>query len=209
MYFSTQRLVSVFVFPLGIGVCLYSDLATKILLGNKWMEASGVIGVWALTSSIMIVFGHFCSEVYRAKGRPKLSFLAQLLHLIVLVPVCIISSGYGFWPLVYVRSWIRMEFVVVHFIIMKLAIGFPVLKTLKNVMPAGISSLLMGIVGYMLKQVSNSLLWSFASIIICIVFYFGILYLFPDIREKMNIIGIKVKEKLLKRKYTVANSEEN
>lgn len=96
MYFTTQRLVSSFAFPLGIGVFLYSDLATRIILGGKWKDASGVIGLWALTSSIMIVFGYFCSEVYRAKGKPKLSFLAQLLHLVVLIPACIISSKYGF-----------------------------------------------------------------------------------------------------------------
>ena len=74
MYLTTQRLVSIIVFPLGVGVYLYSDLATKIMLGSRWSDASGVIGIWALTSAIMIVFGHFCSEVYRAKGKPKLSF---------------------------------------------------------------------------------------------------------------------------------------
>src|SRR5690606_25193331 len=134
-YFKVQRLVAIIVLPLGIGVYLYSDLATQILLGNQWGEASKVIGVWALTSSIMIVYGHFCSEVYRAKGRPKLSFLGQILHLVVLIPTCLISSDYGFWVLVYARSWIRMQFVVVHFIIMKFAIGIPVIKTIKNVFP--------------------------------------------------------------------------
>lgn len=193
MYLTTQKLVSVFVFPIGIGVYLYSDLATKIMLGSKWNEASGVIGVWALTSAIMIVFGSFCSEVYRAKGRPKLSFLAQLLHLVILVPVCIISSKYGFWTLVYARAWIRMEFVLVHFIIMKFAIGIPVGKTFKNVMPTAISALAMGLVGYLLKQISKGLLWSLVSIIICSIFYFGVLYLFPSMRKEMNEIVRKLK----------------
>src|SRR5690606_8362276 len=77
IYFRAQKLVSIFVFPLGVGIYIYSDVVTHILLGSQWIEASGVIGTWALTSSIMIVFGHFCSEVYRSKGRPKLSFVAQ------------------------------------------------------------------------------------------------------------------------------------
>lgn len=195
MYFSTQRLVAVFVLPLGIGVYLYSDLATKILLGSKWNEAGGIIGVWALTSSIMIVFGHFCSEVYRAKGRPRLSFLAQILHLVVLVPVCIVSSKYGFWSLVYARSWIRLEFVIVHFIIMKVAIGISLRKTFKNVIPIVVSAVAMGILGYFIQPVSKGLLWSFISIIICSLFYFGVLYLFPDMRKEMNGIIKKVKGK--------------
>lgn len=193
MYFKSQRLVSIFVFPMGIGVYLYSDLATRILLGSKWNEASGVIGIWALTSAIMIVFGSFCSEVYRAKGRPKLSFLAQLLHLIVLVPVCVVSSRYGFWTLVYVRSWIRMEFVLVHFIIMKYAIGIPVRKTINNIKPTAISSIAMGILGYLLKQINHGTLWSIVSIIICILFYFAVLYLFPSIRKEINGVLKKLK----------------
>jgi len=209
MYLNIQKLVSVFVFPLGIGVYLYSDLATRIILGSNWDEASGVIGVWALTSAIMIVFSHFCSEVYRAKGKPKLSFLAQILHLVVLVPVCIVSSKYGFWALVYARAWIRMEAVLVHLIIMKFVIGFPVSKTFKNVMPTAISAITMGILGYLLQQISKGLLWSFASIIICSLFYFGILYLFPDMRKEMKGIVKRLKLKLLKIKDTKSNEFNN
>lgn len=186
MYYNAQKLVSILVFPLGVGIYLYSDLATKILLGSQWHEASGVIGIWALTSVIMIVFGHFCSEVYRAKGRPKLSFLAQVLHLVVLVPVCIVSSRYGFWALVFARSWIRMEFVLVHLIIMKLAIGIPVFKIVRNVSPTAISAVVMGVIGYLLQQLNDSVAWSFASIVICAISYFGMLCMFPNMRIEMG-----------------------
>lgn len=201
MYFLVQKFVSIFVFPLGIGIYIYSDLATKIILGNKWAEASGVIGVWALTSAIMIVFGHFCSEVYRAKGKPKLSFLAQILHLVVLIPVCIVSSKYGFWSLVYTRAWIRMEFVLVHFIIMKYLIGISMKKTLINVMPTAISAFAMGVLGYFLQQINKNVLWSFVSIIICSIFYFGVLYLFPNMREEMKGLVKKFRPKNLENKY--------
>ncbi|WP_186431545.1 lipopolysaccharide biosynthesis protein [Clostridium sp. BSD9I1] len=209
MYFDTQKIVSIFIFPLGIGVYLYSDLATKILLGGKWEEAREVIGIWALTSAIAIVFGHFCSEVYRAKGRPKLSFLAQILHLVILVPVCIISSKYGFWVLVYARSWIRIEGILVHFIIMKFVIGISVVNTFRNVMPTAISSVVMGVLGCFLQQISKDLLWSFISIIICSIFYFGVLYLFSDMRKEINRVIITLKGKLMRDKYKVACNKEN
>lgn len=200
MYLTTQRLVSIIVFPLGVGVYLYSDLATKIMLGSRWSDASGVIGIWALTSAIMIVFGHFCSEVYRAKGKPKLSFLAQILHLIVLIPACIVSSKYGFWTLIYTRAWIRMEFVLVHFIIMKYFIRMPILKILINVMPTSISAISMGILGYFLQQVNESIIWSFVSIIICAIFYFSTLFLFPTMRRDMIELVKKVMPKRMKDK---------
>lgn len=185
MYFKFQGFISIVVFPLGVGVYLYSDLATKIMFGNQWSEASGIIGVWALTSSIMTVFGNLYSEVYRAKGKPKLSFLAQILHLIILIPACILSSRHGFWVLVYTRSWIRMQFVLVHFLITKFALGISILETLKNVSQTAISTILMGLMGYFLRRINCGILWDFASIFICIIFYVGILSLFPEKRREM------------------------
>ncbi|MGY3313448.1 O-antigen/teichoic acid export membrane protein [Peribacillus simplex] len=192
-FFNMQRIVSVLVFPLGIGVYLYSDLATQILLGSQWSEASEIIGIWALTSGIVIVLSHFCSEVYRAKGRPKLSFLAQLLHLIVIVPICLISSKYGFWTLIYARSWIRLEGVLVHFIIMKVAMGFSILRILRNVFPTAISAVVMGVLGSFLQKLYEGIVWSCISIIICVVFYFCFLYLFPDMRKAINALRNKLK----------------
>ncbi|QUG86550.1 lipopolysaccharide biosynthesis protein [Bacillus nitratireducens] len=195
-FFKMQRLISILVFPMGIGVFLYSELATQILLGNKWNEASGVIGVWALSSSITIVLGHYCSEVYRAKGRPKLSFLAQILHLVVLVPVCLISAKYGFWALVYTRSWIRLEGILVHFLLMKYVVGFPVMKMISNVLPMVISSVIMGITGYLLKQLNNGYAWSLLSILICIISYFSFLCLFPKVRGEIILILKKLIPKM-------------
>jgi len=183
--FTMQRFISIFVFPLSVGVYLYNDLVVQILLGSQWREAGEIIGIWALTSAIMIVFGNYCSEVYRAKGRPKLSFLAQILHLVVLVPVCIISVKYGFWTFVYARSWIRIEGLLVHFLIMKFVIGFPVTKMVGNVFPAAISAIAMGFMGYLLQQLNDGVAWSFISIVICVAFYFGVLCLFPKMRKEM------------------------
>ncbi|MFD2131651.1 lipopolysaccharide biosynthesis protein [Pseudogracilibacillus auburnensis] len=189
MYFKFQRLVSVLVFPMGVGVYLYSDLATQLMLGNQWSEASSIIGIWALTSAIMIVYGQFCSEVYRAKGKPKLSFLAQVLHLIVLVPTVIIAAKYGFWPLVFARSWIRTQFVAVHLIIMKLVMKISIFKTFINVLPTMISVLVMGLFGYLLIKVSDNVLWSIISIFLCALIYFGVLFLFPKMRKEIMSLG--------------------
>lgn len=196
MFFKTQQIVSILAFPLGVGIYLYSDLATKIFLGSRWNEASRIVGIYALTNCIIIVLGYYCSEVYRAKGRPMLSFLAQILHLVVLIPTCMISSKYGFWVFVYARAWIIMEFVLVHLIIMKIEMGVSIIKTIRNIFPTLISAVTMGVLGYFLQQINKSVLWSFISIIICSLFYLGILYLFPSMRKEMNGILTKLKLKL-------------
>lgn len=191
-FFYMQRIVAMFIFPLGVGVWLFSDMATQILLGGQWNEASEIIGIWALTSVIMIVFGHYSSEVYRAKGRPKLSFLAQVLHLVVLIPACLISAKYGFWALVFTRSLIRMQFVAVHFIIMKFAIGISILGILKNVLVFGISAIIMGIVGFYVQEVLDGFIWDLVSIIICIVIYFLILMIFSSTRREILMLRKKL-----------------
>lgn len=181
-----QKLVSIIVFPMGIGVFLFSDLATKILLGNQWMEASNVIGIWALTSSLMIVLGNYCSELYRAKGKPKLSFMAQVLHLIFLIPACIISARHGFWALVYTRSLMRLQFILVHFVIMKVIVKFPINSIFKNIFPAGVSAIGMFIIGYFVKQVGQGIMWNFVSIIICAIIYIILILLFPSVRLEVR-----------------------
>lgn len=200
MYLNTQRIISILVFPLGVGIYLYSDLATKIMLGNNWTEASSVIGIWALTSSIIIVFGNLNSEVYRAKGRPKLSLLAQVLHLAVLIPTCIIASKYGFRSLIFSRAWIRLELVLVHFIIMKTIIKFPIKEIIKAVIPSLVSVLVMFIIGLILKEISDSFIWSIISILLCAICYFAVLYLFPSIRKDYGDILSKIKCRIIRDK---------
>lgn len=198
MFFRMQRIVSVLIFPLGIGLYLYSEFATQILLGSQWGEASSIIGHWALTSAIVIVFGHYCSEVYRAKGRPKLSFLAQLLHLIVLIPICVITSQYGFWILVFARSWIRIQSVVVHFVIMKFVIGIPISRIIHNTIPTAVSAISMGFFGYLLKDLYNGIVWNILSIILCVFFYIGVLTLFPSMRKEISFMKNLFRKKISK-----------
>ncbi|MNB96609.1 Lipopolysaccharide biosynthesis protein WzxC [compost metagenome] len=188
LFFKFQRFVSYLVFPLGVGVFLFSDLVTAILLGSQWKEASDIIGIWALGSSIMIVLSNFSNEVYRAKGKPKLSFLAHLLHSIILIPVCVISSNYGFLALVYARSFIRLQLIMVHFILMKSVIGFSVKRIILNLLPASIIATLMGGIGYTLLQIGQGLLWEFASVIVCILFYIGLMFSVPVIRKDLVLV---------------------
>jgi PST family polysaccharide transporter len=69
---------------------------------------------------------------------------------------------------------------------MKFAMGIPVFKTLGNVFPTAISAAAMGLIGFYLRQLYDGVVWSFASIIICMAVYFGLLYLFPNIRKEMT-----------------------
>lgn len=171
MFYKFQKIVAYCIMPIGIGVFIYRDLATTILLGDKWKEASSIIGIWSITSIIVIIFSYFNSEVYRAKGKPKISFISQVIHLIFLVPTCLVSLKYGFWVFIYARSLIRLQGVIVGLIIMSRVMKFTIRDTIKNTIKPILYSLIMGCVALFLNQISSSFLWSILSIIICISVY--------------------------------------
>lgn len=183
LFFKFQKLVGLLVIPIGVGIYCYSDFITEILLGNQWMEASSFIGLWGLTSAITIVLSHYSSEVYRAKGRPKLSVLAQVLHLIVLLPAVMIAVKYGFEVLYTTRSLVRFEGIMVDLLLMYFLFHISPWRMLKNLFPAFVNSILMAVVAIMIKEISPSIIWKVASIFICIAVYFGLQMTIPSNRK--------------------------
>ncbi len=171
MYYTTQRFAAYLIFPMGVGLYLYSDLATGIMFGSKWAEANNIVGVWSLMTAIGIAFSNFNGEVYRSKGRPKLSFVYQIIHLCFLIPSCLVAIEHGFWPLVYTRALMRIQGTITGFIFMKAFMGFSIKDMLGNVIKPTVCTFIMVLVAISLKQVSESFSWSFVSIIICIAVY--------------------------------------
>ena len=189
-YYKFQRMTAIFAVPMGIGLFLYSDLVTMILLGSQWMEASDFIGLWSLTSAITILFSYFNSEVYRSKGEPKISLISQVIHLCFLIPTLILTVGYGFKVLYIARSLIRIQGIVTGLIIMHVRYGFKIHLNFFNISPMIISAVAMGAVGLALQNVMNSLIWDIVSILICIVVYFIVLFVFfPKTRREIADSG--------------------
>ncbi|MDU2198895.1 MAG: lipopolysaccharide biosynthesis protein, partial [Peptostreptococcaceae bacterium] len=73
IFYKIQKIVAYFAFPIGVGMFIYSDFITITMLGEQWIEASKVVGIWSLTSAFRLVLTSIYSEVYRAKGKPKIS----------------------------------------------------------------------------------------------------------------------------------------
>lgn len=181
MFFKFQKLVGILVIPLGVGIYLFSDLITEILLGNQWLEASEFIGLWGLTSAVTIVLGHYASEVYRAIGKPKLSVLAQWLHIVVLCPVILIFVNKGFESLCVARALVRLELVMVQLIIMRVAVKMDIGRMFINILPSSLAACAMMFV--LLLSSSSSLGMQLLHIMLCTCIYFMVLMLFPEERH--------------------------
>ena len=184
LFFTFQKNVAMFVIPLGVGIFCFSDLVTSILLGEQWMEAADFVGIWGLCTSIVCVFGTFSREVYRSKGKPKISLLAQILHLVFVIPVCIYSVGQGFDTLIYLRSFAYLQIVVVHMFFMKFVFRMSPLKMFTSVKEIILSAVVMSIFACVMQAcVPTGILWQFVLVLISGILYFVILFCFPADRK--------------------------
>ena len=192
-YWLFFRYSSLLLIPMGIGVFVYRDLVRTILLGAQWEEATLYLGLAGLANGITIPLTYLPSEVYRSKGNPKLSMLAQAVLIISLIPLVLISSKYGFEVLYIVRTFgVCGIGVITHMLLMRFVYGFKVSQTINTTLPFFLSSIVMAAAGkgfiWLSGFMTNKLamIWQAFSVFLCIMIYFCILFVFfPKIRQEV------------------------
>lgn len=205
IFFKVQRMLAMLLFPMCSGVYLYRGLVTRILLGSNWAEATDFIGLWALTSGATIVLSSLNSEVYRSKGKPKVSLLGQILHLLILVPVLLSAVDKGFQTLYMARSLVRLQLIVVGCFLMWWVAHISSWRVLRNILPAFWATGVMWGTSLLLQQFGQGMLWELMSIVICVAIYTGVILAMPSTRRDLLSIGMmrKVLTKLSEtRKFT-------
>ena len=161
---------------------VYQDFIVQILLGSQWKLAGIVLGSWALSSSLVTAISYLISEAFRAKGMPNISFLAQMLHLIVLIPVIYICVQYDFTTFVYARSIVRIQMIGVLLYLLAVYVKMNAWSVIFNIKAYIITSAIVGIGSYALLHVYNSMIWTIFCICVSLISYLIVLYLFPTER---------------------------
>lgn len=194
MYCNYMNAIGMIVIPMGVGIYLYKDFITRFFLGNQWENAVNFIGLWGLSCSVSSIFTMYSSAFYSAKGKPKFSFISQVLHLIVLIPVLIIASKYNFETLYISRCLVRLEFVLVQIVILWYYFEMSTFKIIKQLFSSIYSTFIMSLIAYLLKALFKGMIWDFISIIICILIYFINMYIFnrKDLMNNLLTLGIKI-----------------
>ena len=188
-FLTFQRYMALFLVPLGVGMFVYQDFIVQILLGPQWQLAGIVLGSWALSSSLVTAISYLISEAFRAKGMPNISFLAQMLHLIVLIPVIYICVQYDFTTFVYARSIVRVQMIAVLIILLSIYVDMNAWRVIRNIKSYIIASLIVGIGSYLLLHVYNSMIWTIFCICISLISYLVVLYMFPTERVVLTKYG--------------------
>lgn len=187
--FKFQRTVSFFVVPLGVALYVYQDFVSSILLGKQWSGSAQIIGLWGLSSAVVISLGYFNSEVYRAMGKPKLSVFSQCLHLIILIPAMIISGEHGFLALLYIRVIVRIIGTAIGLFFLQYFFNIKIIEILKNVLPSYIGSILTGLLGVLLLELNDSRWLNIVFIFICIIVYVSLMFF--NSHSRPEVISLK------------------
>ena len=186
MFYKFEERISLVIIPLGVGIFVFRDLLTKILLGSQWAEAASFIGIWGLMRAMLIVFGMFSMEVFVSIGKPKFSVLSQVLELIVLFPMLLLTAREGYETLYIARSLFVLWSITVELTLLKVVAEISPAKILKICFPHMIAAIVMGIIGYLLLQIKTGTIWQFVAVFICIAIYFGMLLLKQESRKTIK-----------------------
>ena len=181
-FLTFQRYMALFLVPLGVGMFVYQDFIVEILLGPQWKLAGIVLGSWALSSSLVTAISYLISEAFRAKGMPNISFLAQMAHLFVLIPVIYVCVQYDFTTFVYARSIVRVQMIAVLLYLLAIYVGMNAWLVIRNIKSYIIASAVVGTGSYVLLHLHNSMIWTIFCICISLILYLVVLYLFPTER---------------------------
>lgn len=197
MFLSAQKVMTIFLLPIGVGLFFYRELVTLILFGKTWIEAADIVGIISISTALRTIFISFYGDAYRAKGKFFIPLILQIVELTLLIPVCILAVKKGFWLLVYARAFLKLDIIIPEIIIIWKICGITIKDTFINLQAPIIGTIIMSLVILILKNFSASTTWEFISIVIAMFVYGGSLLIFEDIRRNVFIF---VRKKYLKLK---------
>lgn len=167
--------------PLGVGIYLYKDIVTYILLGKNWVDAENFIGIWGIVVSLTVLIGQSGFEFYRSIGNAKLPFIIQGTFIILLIISLRIAVNHSYNTFIVVNSVVKLSIIILNLLFLKFMYKLPITKLLNSIIPYILSTLVMSFISIQIRKISDSFTWSIVSILICVISYFTVLFIIKKI----------------------------
>ncbi len=193
-FYAFEEKIALVVLPMGIGLFIYQDLFTTILLGNQWREASAFIGLWALVRALFILFGMFSMEVFVALGRPQYSTLSQAIGLAVFIPALLFGASRGYHFTYVIRSLVVLWYIVVNLVLLSRVAKISIASIVKASLPYAVAASTMGVLGCAFLAIHTNMIWQMLSIALCGVFYVSMVWLYPQSRKTLRDLIATIKK---------------
>ena len=183
-----MRIAAFAIFPVMTILCLLAEPLFSIVLTDKWLPAVPYFQI-LIIAGIVVPFHTLNLNLITAKGFPKRMFLLEIIRNVLVVISLFFFFGsiklmlYGFLAASILSYLIDLFFI-------RKIIRYKIKEQLKDILPYGIISLVMGAVIYYIPILDCKLHW---DIIIRIVtgglFYFAVTYFLGSkvMRDMINI----------------------
>lgn len=196
IFLTFQKYASLVSLPLGIGVLLYRNLVTTILLGSQWGEASVIVGIWGVMATLSISYGNFYSDAIRAKGYPKILVVIDFIYLFFIVLLLVNAYSINFVSFCIVFCLLKGIQPLLQIAFGRVICQVDFLMVLKNSYPQIFASLVMGGMIWLLRFDALDFAGSLMSIVFCVVIYFSVFFvLSPERALYKNYLCRLIKKK--------------
>ena len=188
-----QRYASFFILPLGMLVFVFRDLATAILLGSNWGDATIIIGLSGLSGAFGSIIGQYNSDYYRAMGRPNVALGVQSAYVFAIFAALMWGVRQSFTTLAVVGGLIRFAYPVISGLAMSFFFKIRFRTVLRNILPGIMGVSVMALVALCLRDMlEGAFWWQIFACILSSLAYMIVLYFIPSSRQALNYI-IKTK----------------
>ena len=111
--------------------------------------------------------------------------LTQFLYLLVSMPLLLYSAKNGFSSLVLCTCFLRLAYIVIELIAVKLLLHIGLWKGFSVVLPSVLASIPMVVFGIWQTHTKSNILFDILGIVVCIILYFATCVVIKPIRKDL------------------------
>ena len=176
-----QKAVSFLAFPVGIGMFVFRDGITRILLGSGWEAAIPIFGYFALVDCIKIAISDYISSMMNGRGKPYGSVLAQIPFLICIILCCVFARELGFETFTILRAGCTLILILSYTLLCKPILSISPWRFYIGLVPPLIGSLIMAAACLPATMLSAGIPMTLFGVLIGFVVYLSAMrLLFPQ-----------------------------
>lgn len=183
IFYSFQKVVALLAIPLGVGIFIFRDTVTTLLLGSQWGEAALLVGLAGLGQAVVCATAQMNSNYFRALGKPQIALFVQGLYGLIMMVIILWAVNETFEMLCISRGVTYFIYAFISTCALCCVCKFPVVKVLKSLAVPITASALMALSAILLRKVNGSLLWNIAAIVVCAVVYMSVVLIIPSSRK--------------------------
>lgn len=102
-----HKIIAIVLIPSSVGIFLYKDFVSNILLGDNWLEAPFFIGLWSISTMLYVLFGVSFYELYRSEGNFKQPVVIHFFYAFTYVLCLVIFKPLSFEKFIIVNTFVR------------------------------------------------------------------------------------------------------